>query len=127
MNKDFAEDSSGKKLLKSDTLNFKTKKLTDYGSLTIELRNLDLSKTPVLLFVKNETIQRSFPLNSAVFSQPLFLPGEYELRILYDNNKNGKWDPGEFFGKHRQPEIVKPIQRRIIVKPGIENEFEIAL
>lgn len=125
LNKDFAEDSSGKKLLKSDTLTFKTKRLADYGSLKIELRNLDLSKNPVLLFVMNETIQRSFPLNSTVFSQPLFFPGEYELRILYDNNKNGKWDPGEFFGKHRQPEIVKPIQRRIIVKPGIENEFEI--
>jgi hypothetical protein len=66
-------------------------------------------------------------LTSADFSQPLFLPGDYDLRILNDSNKNGKWDPGEFFGKHKQPEIVRPIDRKITIKPNWENEFEIAL
>ena len=42
-------------------------------------------------------------------------------------NRNGKWDPGEFFGKHRQPELVKPIERKINVKGNWENEFEIIL
>jgi hypothetical protein len=125
LNKDFAEDSSGKKLLKTDTLNFQTKKLSDYGSLLLKFRNLDLTKNPVLLFVTNDVVYKSFPLGSSSFSQELFLPGEYELRILYDENKNGKWDPGEFFGKHRQPEIVKPIERKISVKAAWKNEFEI--
>ena len=49
----------------------------------------------------------------------------YALRILEDANQNGKWDPGEFFGKHLQPEIVRPVSRRISVKPAFENEFEI--
>ena len=35
--------------------------------------------------------------------------------------------PGEFFGKHKQPEIVKPIERKITVKAGLQNEFDIAL
>jgi hypothetical protein len=47
--------------------------------------------------------------------------------ILRDDNKNGKWDPGEFFKKHKQPEIVKPIDRRIDIKAGQDNQFEIAL
>ena len=51
----------------------------------------------------------------------------YELRILYDDNKNGKWDPGIFFGKRQQPELVKPIERRIVVRANWGNEFEIAL
>ena len=127
LNKDFAEDSSGKKLLKTDTLSFITKKLSDYGSLLLKFRNLDLTKNPVLLFVTNDFIYKSFPLSSSSFSQELFLPGEYELRILYDENKNGKWDPGEFFGKHKQPEIVKPVDRKISVKPAWKNEVEIAL
>jgi hypothetical protein len=55
------------------------------------------------------------------------MPGEYDLRILYDENKNGKWDPGEFFGKHKQPEIVKPVERKITVKAAWKNEIEIAL
>jgi hypothetical protein len=127
LGKDFAEDSSGKRLLKTDTLNFTTKKLGDYGTLKIKFRNLDMAKNPILLFVQNNSIINSFPLHSADFSQSSFPPGEYELRILYDENRNGTWTPGDFFGKHRQPEIVKPVERRITVKPAWQNEFEIAL
>jgi hypothetical protein len=127
MDKDFAEDTSGKKLLKTDTLGFKTKKLADYGSLKIKLKNPDLSLNPVLYIMTGETVLKSFPMTSPEISIPLFLPGEYDLRILYDQNKNGKWDPGEFFGKHKQPEIVKHIERRISVKPAFQNEFEITL
>ena len=127
MDKDFAQDSSGKKLLKTDTLTFKTKKLAEYGSLKLKFRNLDLSKHPVLLFVSSENILKSVPMTSADFSQTLFLPGEYELRILYDDNNNGVWDPGQFFGKHKQPELVKPVERKITVKPAWQNEFELTL
>jgi hypothetical protein len=127
LDKDFAQDSAGKKLLKTDTLSFKTKKLADYGSLQLKFKNLDLTKNPVLLFVNGETMLKSVPLTTATFSQTVFLPGDYELRILYDNNKNGIWDPGQFFGKHQQPELVKPIERKITVKPAWENEVEITL
>lgn len=127
MEKDFAQDSSGKKLLKTDTLTFKTKKLAEYGSLQIKFRNLDMGKNPVLLFVSGESIVKSVPLKGSEFSEALFLPGEYELRILYDDNKNGVWDPGQFFGKHKQPELVKPVERKIAVKWAWQNEFEIAL
>jgi hypothetical protein len=127
LQKDFAEDSSGKKLLKTDTLSFKTKKFSEYGSLKLMFRNLDLGKNPVLQFIINDNIYKSFPLTSNSFSQSIFLPGEYELRILFDENKNGKWDPGDFFGKHRQPEKVKPVERKITVKAAWQNEVEIAL
>ena len=127
LDKDFASDSSGKKLLKTDTLSFKTKKIADYGSLQLKFKNLDIAKNPVLLFVLSENIFKSVSLSNAEFSQPLFLPGEYELRILYDTNKNGVWDPGQFFGKHKQPELVKSIERKITVKPAWQNEIEITL
>jgi hypothetical protein len=127
--KDFAEDTLGRALLKSDTISFKTKKLSDYGSLRIRFKNFDLSVNPVLQFVRDNNIVKAFPLTSAEINQRIFPPGEYELRILYDRNKNGKWDPGEFFGKHLQPEIVKPIisRRKISVKPNWDNDFDIAL
>ncbi|HYM92677.1 MAG TPA: hypothetical protein VET23_00945 [Chitinophagaceae bacterium] len=127
LDKDFAEDTTGKKLLKADTITFTTHKINEYGKLSIRFRNLDLSKNPVLLFTQNGETKGSYPLTSADFSQALFMPGDYELLILDDANKNGKWDPGEFFGKYQQPEIVHPVQRRITVKPDYENEFEIAL
>jgi hypothetical protein len=127
MDKDFAEDSAGRKLLKTDTLDFKTKKLADYGSLKLKLKNVDLAQNPVLLLMTGETIYRSYALTGNELAEPMLPPADYELRILYDLNKNGKWDPGEFFGKHKQPEIVKPIDKKIAVKPAFQNEFEITL
>lgn len=127
INKNFAEDSLGKKLLKDDTLSFTTRGAADYGSLKLKLRNLELSKNPVLQIIQNGQIFKSFPMSSIDFSQELFLPGEYDLRILYDTNNNGIWDPGDFFEKHLQPEIAIPIDRKISIKVAWQNEFEIVL
>lgn len=127
LDKDFAEDISGNKLSKMDTISFTTKKLADYGSLKLKLRNLDLEKNPVLQIVNNDKIVRSVPMKSIDLAIDLIIPGEYELRILYDKNNNGVWDPGDFFGKQLQPEIVVPIERRISIKPAWQNDFEIIL
>jgi hypothetical protein len=113
--------------LKTDTLSFTTKALTEYAKLSLRLRNLDLSRNPVLQFIKDGDLKKSFPLTGPQFSQPLFEPGEYNLRVLYDDNKNGRWDPGDFFGKHKQPEIVKPLTRKITVRVNWDDTIEIAL
>jgi uncharacterized protein (DUF2141 family) len=124
LNKDFAADSAGKKLLKTDTLTFLTKSAADYGNVSIRLRNIDLVRNPVLLFVQNDQVMYSAPVKSGTFSKNRFIPGDYELRILYDINDNGKWDPGQFFGTKRQPELVKPIEQKVTIKPNWDNEFE---
>ena len=127
LDKDFAEDSSGRKLLKTDTLNFTTRKQADYGSLKFSFTNIDLSRNPVLQVSQNGTVVKTFPLSAAELYQPLFNPGEYELSILYDENKNGHWDPGKFFGERKQPELVKPLNKKITVRSNWDNEFEITL
>ena len=127
LEKDFATDTLGHQLLKPDTLSFTTMENKEYGKLSLRLRNLDLSKNPVLQFVQSDEVVGSFPLTAITFSQALFLPGEYELRILNDVNQNGVWDAGEFFGKHKQPEIVNPVKRKITVKENWDNEIEIVL
>jgi hypothetical protein len=128
LQKDFASDTLGQQLFRPDTITFRTMRNEDYGKLSIRFRNLDLSTNPVLEFVQNGSVLSSFPLTDQVFTQPMFLPGEYELRILYDRNKNGVWDPGHFFGKHEQPELVKPLTtRKYTIRVNYDNEFEINL
>jgi hypothetical protein len=127
LNRDFADDSSGRKLLKGDTLHFITRKTIDYAKLTVHIKNLDLKRKPVLQFVQNDQVVYSVPLKSAVINEPLFLPGEYSLRVLYDANGNGKWDPGHFPDPKRQPEIAVPVSRTLNVKGNFANEFDIAL
>ena len=127
LNKDFADDSAGRKLLKTDTLNFAVKKLADYGQLNIRIRNLDAARNPVLLFLQNEQVVFSAPIKSGTYISQLFNPGDYDLRILYDTNGNGKWDPGQFFGVKRQPELVQPVPRKLAIKPNMDNEFDVSL
>ena len=128
LGQNFAEDTAGRKLLKSDTLNFTTKKLSDYGTLRLRIRNADTARRPVLQFVQSSQVVFSAPLPAGgVFTARLFNPGDYELQILYDTNGNGKWDPGQFFGTKRQPEIVVPVTQRINVKAAWDNEFERSL
>jgi len=127
LNKDFADDSTGRKLLKTDTLNFTTKKLSDYGKLSIRIRNLDTSRNPVLQFLQNDQVMFSVNIKGGVYRSTLFNPGDYDLRILYDTNNNGKWDPGRFFGTKRQPEIAQPVSRKIVVKAGGDNDFDVTL
>lgn len=127
LSKTFATDTSGRQLLKDDTLNFRTKNERDYGLVRLRLLNLDMSKNPVLQFVQGNEVKQAYPLTSNVFTQRLFLPGDYDLRILYDENRNGIWDPGVFFGEHRQPEKVIPLSRKLTVKANWENEVDIRL
>ena len=124
LDKDFAEDTTGRKLSKNDTLHFTTRKTTDYGQLDIRIRNIDTARNPVLQFIQADKVVFSIPIKSGRYTQTLFSPGDYDLRILYDRNNNGKWDPGQFFEGHIQPEIVMPLKDKIVVKPDYENEFE---
>jgi Bacterial Ig-like domain len=127
LQKDFADDTLGEKLLKIDTISFKTKKETDYGILRLRFKNLDLSRHPVLLFIQGDKIILSTAIGKSLrYNNKLFVPGEYELRILYDTNQNGIWDPGDFY-KHRQPEVVVPIRKKLTVRSDWENEVDITL
>ena len=128
VDKDFAEDTAGRKLLKNDTLSFRTKKQSEYGLVRLRLLNLDLTKNPVLQFVQGNNVVFSHVFKgNREFNARLFTPGEYELRILYDENKNGVWDPGEFFKTRKQPEKILRVSRRLNVKANWDNEVDITL
>jgi hypothetical protein len=125
LQKGAAEDSAGKQWQKTDTIQFKAKLRTDYGKLKIRLKGLDLQRSPVLLFMQGDRIFKAVAMNNQMMEDDLFPPGEYPVRILYDENKNGKWDTGQFFGQKRQPEKVQPLEKKITVKSNWSNDYEI--
>lgn len=126
--KDFAADSAGRKLLKIDTMSFRTKKDIAYGEVRVRISNLDLSRKPVLQFFVQDAVKFTYAFkNGKEFRAQLFAPGDYELRVLYDTNGNGVWDAGQFFGKHRQPERVIPIKKKLTVKANWDNDVDITL
>ena len=124
--KEAFKDSAGNMPAKNDTLQFGTKPEADYGNILIRFANLDLTKNPVLQFVQGINIVDSVVLTQNEWSRKLFPPGDYTIRILYDENKNGTWDPGNFETK-KQPEITILIPRKITVKANWDNETDIKL
>jgi len=119
-------DSSGKTLAKNDTLSFQTSAESDYGSIRLRFGNLDLNRNPVLQFIQGDKIVDSVALAGAEFYRQLFKPGDYDLRILYDTDKNMTWTPGSYALK-RQPEIAIRIPRKVAVKQNWDNEVNINL
>jgi hypothetical protein len=123
----FAEDTLGRRILKNDTIFTQTKKNSDYGLVRFRFLNLSMADNPVLQFVQGDEVKYTHVFRTNTFYAPLFRPGEYELRIVSDANRNGVWDTGKFFGEHRQPERVRRITRKVTVKANWDNEIDIQL
>lgn len=128
LTKTYAEDTSGLKPNKEDTIKFRVKAEKEYGSIRLRFKNLDLTKNPVLLLYSGEQLVGSYPLAGNEWLRKLYKPGEYQVRILFDTNKNGVWTAGNFFSKPRkQPELVQSINSNITIKPNWDNEANIDL
>ncbi len=125
--KEAIADSAGISLLKSDTLRFKTKKESEYGSLRFRIRSLDLSKNPVLQLIQSDKVVDSIPVTRQELYWRLYRPGDYEMRVLYDKDKNGTWSPGHFWtGPRSQPEIVVPAQPgKFTIRANWDNEWDV--
>lgn len=126
INNSAVTDSAGNNLPKSDTIRFAAKKVVDYGNVVLRFTNLDLSKHPVLQFVVGDEVKFSYPLTATEWNKKIFKPGEYEMRILSDDNNNGKWDPGHY-SKKVQPEKAITLPQRLNVKANWDNEQDIKL
>lgn len=126
INKDAVTDIADSSVTKTDTLKFKTKSAADYGNVVLRFNKLDSATHMVLQFVQDEKVKESFPITAKEWSYKLFPPGEYEIRILYDDNNNGKWDPGNY-SKKLQPEKVIALPKKFAVKENWDNESEIKL
>ena len=119
-------DSADNHIAKTDTIRFTTKQLSDYGNVVLRFSNVDLTKHPVLQFVQGEEISKSYPLTTMEWSNKFVNPGEYDIRILFDENNNGKWDPGDY-SKKLQPEKVITLTQKLSVRANWDNERDIKL
>jgi hypothetical protein len=120
---DAFKDSLGNTTGKTDTITFKTKKESEYGSIRLHFNNLQLSKHPVVLMVQQDKITDAVPLKTNEWYQQLFTPGDYEVRLLFDDNQNGVWDAGNYSTK-KQPEIVIVFPRKLTIKANYDNEVD---
>jgi hypothetical protein len=82
------QDSTGLTMSKNDTINFITRSTSEYGSLKLSFKNIDLSKHPVIQFMEGESLKLKSAVTSTEWFNKMMLPGEFEVRILFDENNN---------------------------------------
>lgn len=92
----------------NDTIhvNFSTKKSTDYSSIFLTLNNL--KSYPAIIDLINERGDLVVQKYSEKHEELKYInlpPSRYKIRIIYDTNKNKKWDTGNYLLK-QQPEEV---------------------
>jgi len=93
----------------NDTVVFRssTRTVADYGFLTFSIVNPKSYPIIVQLVTEREDVRKEIYAqnNETLFYFENITPGNYYVRIIYDENENGKWDTGNFL-KRRQPEEV---------------------
>ncbi len=124
--KEAIEAEEGKTLSSTDTIYFLTKSISDYGNVVLHFNNLNITKKPVLQFVTGDQVKYTYPITGNEWSNKLFPPGEYEVRILYDANSDGVWTPGKYKEK-LQPEKITLLPQKLSVKANWDNERTIDL
>jgi hypothetical protein len=95
--------------LKNDSLiyRYKSKEITDYGTLALSLQLPTGTKNYLLQLIdEKETVYRQSAVSSATTLHYEFLePKIYRIKLIEDRNNNGVWDTGNYL-QHIQPEQV---------------------
>lgn len=90
--------------VKNDTLKYSltTKEIEDYGRITVNVNNLKNKNVIIDLLSgtkQNELVERKIITSSSQIVFDLLRPRKYTLRAIVDENKNNKWDTGDFLKK----------------------------
>jgi hypothetical protein len=111
---------------KNDTLKskFKIQKADFYGTLSVKLTGLTGGNYILKLVNEKDEVQKEMTvtdLTSAKFE--MLPPGTYHLKLIADENKNGKWDTGIYF-QHKQPEKVIYYANPVKMRSGWDMDVE---
>ncbi|KVV13239.1 Ig-like domain-containing protein [Flavobacterium sp. TAB 87] len=93
----------------NDTLLYQltTKELADYSNLTVTLQNV--KRFPLIIELTNakgDVIASEYSEGKTSVEFGLLQPDLLWLRAIYDDNKNGVWDSGNFMEKRQAEEVI---------------------
>ncbi|MDO3626754.1 Ig-like domain-containing protein [Mucilaginibacter sp. BT774] len=102
---------------------FQLDKPDNYGPLTLKVTVPDTSKGYVieLLDDQKNIVHRDPLVKSGNVVYKNYPVGKYNVRVIYDDNKNGKWDSGNV-KKRIQPENIWVYPKQITLRSNWEAE-----
>ena len=108
----------------NDTLKFvfKMSKPDDFGNLLINY-NLSNTNYVVQLMNKDVVVKEFFPKTAiGKIEYNALKPGEYQLKFILDDNKDGRWTTGDYI-LGRQPESSILYNKTILVRANWDLEI----
>lgn len=115
----------------SSTISFMTQNKLELGKLTLKVLLNKKQSYMIQLINEQEQVIRERPISFSLSSSNSvsidfidLVPGTYFAKIVFDDNKNEKWDSGNIL-KKQQPEkvIINPKQLKILSDWEIEEEI----
>ena len=93
----------------NDTLSYKlnTRTYSDYANLDVKLQKV--KRFPVIVEItdeKGKVYASAYSEKETNINFDAILPNKYLLRIIYDDNKNGEWDTGDYMQKIQPEEVI---------------------
>jgi uncharacterized protein (DUF2141 family) len=111
--------------LENDTIlkTFKTKRESDYGNLVLNVSPPFTENYIVYLILKNKIIETRYGSKGASFTFNYLAAGDYDVKLIVDNNNNGVWDTG-IYDEKLQPEKVIYYEGKISIQENWDNNIE---
>jgi Big-like domain-containing protein len=113
--------------IENDTtmISFELKPVTEFGSVLLKLKTGDKSPNYIIQLVndKDEVVREKIIASSGDLNFEFLNPGIYRFKIIFDDNKNKRWDTGNYMQKI-QPENVVYFKENITVRANWDLEQE---
>jgi hypothetical protein len=108
-----------------DTISFVFKLMDerDFGAFDFKMLSDSLKYDHLLLqlYQKDKVLQsKKYTIGETVRFDKL-KPGNYNLRLIVDENNNGKWDAGDYFSK-KQAEVILHYPQTVNIRAGWDTE-----
>ena len=113
---------------KNDSIVYKakTKSLDDYGDFRLNVKNAVYPIIIQLTDKEGEVVEERKSNEPELVDFINVTPGIYNLRVVFDTNNNGQYDPGNFL-KRIQPERISYAKEMLLVRAGWDTIEEFVL
>jgi len=105
----------------NDSINllFHTIPENQYGSLILHYKKESPNTQHIIQLLQKGKVTEESIVTKAIetLNYKNLKPGNYQLKVIEDVNKNGVWDAGDYL-KRKQPELVKLFEDKIDLKGG---------
>ncbi|PAW92749.1 hypothetical protein CKK33_04250 [Mucilaginibacter sp. MD40] len=113
---------------KRNGTNFEADKPENYSQLTLKVTVPEPGKSYIVELLDNQKnrLRSDVVTGNTSIVYKNYLTGKYRIRVIYDANKNGRWDSGNV--KQRlQPENIWLYDKELTLRPNWESEEQLTI